>query len=734
LSIFRAPCYQPFLLVLFALLLPSSTATAQHENGAFEGPDPQRLRVLLLHSYERDFAPHVAFVRQFRPELSKASDKLIDLVEISLQSARESRKAAEESVVADLQSLIAGRLDLVVPIGGPAAVFAQKYRPRLFPSTPMLLAGVDRRFVEQAALSDSDAAVTIEHDPAQIVDDILHVLPDTKTVFVVLGSSRLEQFWLDEAKRSLRRFEPRLTFVWANELSFAEMLKRCATLPPHTAVLYGMLSLDAAGVTHVSERSVTELHSVANAPVFALHRTHLGRGIVGGHLLATEELSRNTARAAIRILNGESPRSISVPTQGPGSPTFDWRELRRWNIPENRLPAGSVVLFRELTLWETHKRQIIAGATLAAVQSALVIALLTFVVRRRRAERATRTSMERLRTVSEEAPVMIWVAGTDKQVTDFNRPFLEFTGRTIEAELGSGWTEVVHPQDVGRCFETYSGAFDRRESFQMEYRLRRHDGEYRWILDTGVPRFASGAFVGYVGSAIDVTELKLAGFALSRLSRSVLQAQETERAVTARKLHEDLCQRMLALTLRLHMLSDEADGSDEMRPRLEELREQFAHLMGDLLALSDPSFARLELLGLTMCAQSLCQDAARRHGMKVEFQSSGMPSELPNDVALGVFRVLQEALDNVARHSGVKHASVWLRGSAAGIELEVVDSGRGFDRNSAIKSAGLGLIGMRERMKLVDGECVIESRPDAGTTVRARVPLRRLPAVTTAAS
>lgn len=727
----RVPCKplsQPVLWLAFALVVWPSVAKAQHENG-----DPGRRRVLLLHSYERDFAPHAVFARQFRPELSQASDKPIDFVEISLQSARESRNAPDESVVEKLQALIAGRVDLIVPIGGPAAVFAQKYRPRLFPSTPMMLAGVDRRFVEQVALTDQDVAVTIEHDPAQIIDDMLHVLPDTRTVFVVLGSSKLEQFWLDEAKRSLHRFEPRVSFVWANELSFAEMLKRCANLPPQSAVLYGMLSLDAAGVTHVSEHIMTELHSVANAPVFALHRTHLGQGIVGGHLLATNELSRNTAAVALRILNGESPRSISVPTQGPGSPAFDWRELRRWNIPESRLPAGSVVLFRELTLWERHKGRIIAGATFAAVQSALVIALLTYFVRRRRAERATRTSMERLRTVSDEAPVMIWAAGPDKQVTDLNRPFLEFTGRTIEAELGTGWTEVVHPDDVGRCFEAYSGAFDRRESFQIEYRLRRHDGEYRWILDTGVPRFASGTFAGYVGSAIDVTELKHAGFALSRLSRSVLKAQETERASTARKLHEDLCQRMLALTLRLHMLSDEASGSDEMRPRLEELREQFAHLTGDLLALSDPSFARLELLGLTLCAHSLCQDSARRHGMKVDFQSSGMPSELPNDVALGLYRVLQEALDNVAHHSGVKHASVWLRGSATAIELEVVDRGRGFDRNTAMKSAGLGLIGMRERMNLVDGQCVIESRPDEGTSVRAQVPLPRLPSVATAA-
>jgi PAS domain S-box-containing protein len=119
-------------------------------------------------------------------------------------------------------------------------------------------------------------------------------------------------------------------------------------------------------------------------------------------------------------------------------------------------------------------------------------------------------SEARFRNMADTAPVMIWASGQDKLCTFFNKGWLEFTGRTIQQELGNGWADGVHSEDFSRCYETYSSAFDARRTFVMEYRLRRDDGEYRWLLDRGVPRFeAGGAFVGYIGSCIDITDLKL---------------------------------------------------------------------------------------------------------------------------------------------------------------------------------------------------------------------------------
>jgi len=131
------------------------------------------------------------------------------------------------------------------------------------------------------------------------------------------------------------------------------------------------------------------------------------------------------------------------------------------------------------------------------------------ITERKIAEEESRESEARFRTVADAAPVLIWMSGPDKLCTFFNKGWLDFTGRKLEQELGNGWTEGVHADDFAHCVDIYKNSFDARQSFTMEYRLRRNDGEYRWVLDSGTPRFASdGAFLGYIGSCIDITERK----------------------------------------------------------------------------------------------------------------------------------------------------------------------------------------------------------------------------------
>ena len=718
-----------FGCILFLLTCTSLAAAQAPTQAPPATPAPAR-RVLLLYSYEREFAPHLDFAKLFLPELSRTSIEPVDFIEMALQPARVSRSAPEDSMVRYVQSMLAGhQVDLVVPIGGPAAEFAQRNRQQLFPGAPMLLAGVDRRFVQSGSVGPNDTAVAVDHEPARLVDNILKVLPDTKTIFVVVGASHLEQVWLAAMRRSFQRFEGRVTFAWADELSFADMVTRSANLPPHSAILFAILSLDAKGAPQIEERALAELHRAANAPIFGLRTTQLGLGIVGGPLLSMEDLSRNTAAVARRLLSGEAPQSIRSATQTLAPPVFDWRELQRWRIDEAYLPSGSAILFREPTTWELYKRPIAAAVAVVGVQVMLVVALVVNLARRRRAESTLRESEGRLRLLSNAAPVMLWVAGPDKSCADVNHAWLDFTGRSIEAERGRGWVDSVHPDDLASWVETYDAASARGEGFRREYRLRRSDGEYRWVLDTGAPRMLEdGSFAGYVGSAIDVTDLKLARLALSSLSQRLMQAQEHERAWVARELQDDLCQRLIVLTAQLHGLSQSTNGVDDgqMRSRVEELSGQFGAVAAEMFAVSDQLHSsNLARLGLATATRIFCKELSEQHDMVFHVDDEGMPASVRNDVALTMFRVMQEAVRNAVKHSGARSVTVALRGSPGEIELEVADTGAGFDPEAMPTDHRLGLVGMRERLSLVNGECAIDARLGSGTTIRARVPLRQ---------
>jgi PAS domain S-box-containing protein len=353
--------------------------------------------------------------------------------------------------------------------------------------------------------------------------------------------------------------------------------------------------------------------------------------------------------------------------------------------------------------------------------------LATLVDERKRAEKELREGEERFRLVANTAPVLIWMAGTDKLCTFFNQGWLSFTGRAMEQELGEGWVSEVHPDDRERCLRIYSAAFDVRAQFEMEYRLRRFDGQYRWIVDYGVPRFeCDGTFCGYIGSAVDITERKLSQESLQNLSGRLIHAQEDERARIARELHDDFSQRLALLGIGLDQFmkgrrpkSDIARRAQlrEMWTRIEEISSDLHHLSHRLHS------SKLELVGLVPTLRGLCEEIRQKHNISVEFAKHNVVSFIPKEVALCLFRVSQAALGNVVEHSKAKQAQVELFSVNNEIRLQITDDGLGFDASIPSAAAGIGLISMRERLRLVGGRLTVQSAPGQGTKILAEVPL-----------
>ena len=340
-------------------------------------------------------------------------------------------------------------------------------------------------------------------------------------------------------------------------------------------------------------------------------------------------------------------------------------------------------------------------------------------------ERAFRESERRFRLMADTAPALIWMAGPDTFCTYFNKPWLDFTGRSLDSELGNGWMEGVHAEDLQRCMDIYIRSFDAREEFRMEYRLRRHDGEYRWVVDIGVPRFDQDrSFIGYIGIGIDITERKRAEEVLTNVNRRLIEAQEKERTRIGRDLHDDIGQRLALLAVELEQLHQDPPNLPQIRYRIGELHKQTSEIATDIQSLShELHSAKLQYLGIAAAMRGFCREFGQQQKVEVDFKTHDLADDVPADISLCLFRVLQEALHNSAKHSGARHFEVRLWGTPDEVRLTVTDSGVGFDREAARQGRGLGLISMEERLKLLNGTLAIETQPEKGTAVHARVPL-----------
>jgi signal transduction histidine kinase len=275
--------------------------------------------------------------------------------------------------------------------------------------------------------------------------------------------------------------------------------------------------------------------------------------------------------------------------------------------------------------------------------------------------------------------------------------------------------------------QTYTNAFDKRGFFRMEYRLRRRDGEYRWVFDHGVPRFnPDGSFAGYIGSCMDVTERKQAEEALASVSRKLIEAHEEERSWIARELHDDINQQMALLAVNLESVRQHLPPSDvQTRRRIEQASKRAGDIASNIQALSHRLHSsKLEYLGLVAASKGFCGEVSHQQNVNIAFNSQDVPKNLSQEISLCLFRVLQEAVQNAVKHSGVRQFEVSLKGAWNEIELSVHDSGVGFDPEKTFSVHGLGFTSMKERLKLVDGELSIDSNVQRGTTVQARVPLR----------
>ena len=284
----------------------------------------------------------------------------------------------------------------------------------------------------------------------------------------------------------------------------------------------------------------------------------------------------------------------------------------------------------------------------------------------------------------------------------------------------------VHPDDRALFIGSVNELTPQNPTTQSSYRVLRPDGSVVWLEKNARAFFdEQGRMLRMIGMVADITERKRAEEALADLTRKLIEAQEQERARIGRELHDDIGQRLAMLINELSQFQRTPfDLPSQVRSRMRELQTETSGIAAGVQSLShELHSSRLELLGIAVAARSFCREFGEKQNVQIDLQVQDVPRRLSADVSLCLFRVLQEALHNSVKHSGARHFDVQLCGTSDEILLTVSDSGAGFDREAAKESRGLGLISMEERVKLLNGTLSIESQPNHGTTIHARVPI-----------
>ncbi|WP_192364436.1 sensor histidine kinase [Mesorhizobium mediterraneum] len=574
--------------------------------------DPKR--VLLLHSFGRDFAPFSEMTKSFQAALVKRSPEPLDIYEASIFTARFREPENEGSLVKYLQDLFSGRrLDLIVAQGGPAAAFVEKYRKQLFSDTAMVIAGVDARLTAAAALTPNATYIGVRLDLPAFVENILRVRPETTDIAVVIGNSPNEQYWAGELHREFQPFADRVHFEWLDASSLDEMLRRVARLPPQSAVLYFMLAVDGAGAVHPLDAAFTRISEVAAVPVFGYGDYHLGQGSVGGPADQTQALGQQTADVALRILAGERAGDIKTPLFGLGIPAYDWRELQRWGISEAILPPNSEVRFRSPGVWELYRWYIVGTISLIALQTLLIASFLLQRAKRRTAE---------------------------------------------------------------------------------------------------------------IGIRVKESELRVSYDQVRQLAGRLIYAQEQERTRIARELHDDVGQRVASLSIGLSSLKrrvSNPDG-DTARSELSGLQQQVVRLAKDLRDLSHELHpGALEHVGLLEALRGRCEEINGESGTRVDVEVADGWSEVADEVELCLYRVAQEALRNITKHAHARTARISLARENGQVVMRITDDGGGFQENGSNGLHGIGLLSMRERVRMLEGTFEMESS-SRGTVATIVIP------------
>ncbi len=694
--------------------------------------------ILVLYSEDKNHPAHELTDRGILETLS--SDKRFDVrlyteyLDLSRFSAASHLDNVSEYLV---RKYTGSKIDAIIAVYPAAVDLLLGETSGIFSEVPIVACEVTAPYAERLESSPLRRRVTGVmggENISGVLDTAFRMQPDVKQVVLIAGTEPNDRYNEEIFRKGLKPYTGRLTLIDLTKLPMKDILKRVASLPQKTIILYSALSRDGAGEVFVPREALSMISAAANAPVFSLIDSYLGYGIVGGRLISFEQQGRIAAKQALRVLAGESPESIPFQEQESYVSLYDWRLLKRWGIPEKALPPGSEIRYRNYSLWEKYAWAITGLGILLMIETGLIVGLVTNLRRRKKSERSLRESEHRVRLAISSAGAGLWSLDKDTGnmwVTDEVRKIL---GIADEEELESSrFLALVHPDDREKVRQAVQYALQSKQETRIEHRVVLPDGQIRWIASVGrVQPERSAEDSVLTGVSVDITQrkqtrekLRESEKQLSLLAGRLISAQEEERSRVARELHDDFTQHLAVLAIDAGTLELQRKWEPaQVREVLGTIKTGLVKISQDMHDLSrqlHPSI--LEDLGLVKAVQSECARLSRKEGLEVFFTHENVPEVMPRGISLTLYRIIQEGLRNIVIHSQAKTAHLSFQGSDSAIKLSIRDTGVGFEPSLVRDSPSVGISSMEERTKLVHGDFTIDSAPGEGTVITVRVPL-----------
>jgi PAS domain S-box-containing protein len=615
------------------------------------------------------------------------------------------------------------KMDVVIACNPQAFHFAVEYRDKIFPGVPIVFTAIGKHEFEREKISEGVTGLITPLGFRETIDLALRLQPDTRSIAVVAGVTAWDADFLGIVHSELVRYQSRVNEIDLVGAPDPQLLKRVDSLPPHTIVLFQVYPQFSNQPDFGTWDLLTEI--AQRRPTYSVFPRLCINGCIGGAFENNGEESLTLAELASRILLGEKPENVPIVYASDFHKQVDWRALERWHISESALPPGSIVLYRDPSLWERGRKYFLIGLSIIVVQALLIFGLLWQRAQKKKTESALRKSEEKFSKSFRHSPLAITiVSASDHRYLEVNEAFEQQTGWKRIEVIGKTALELSLWVDSDQRSLFIQQLLAHGNVQDIEFHFRRKDGQIRTALGSAelIDVNTQPCALSVVA---DITERKRAEEALASLSGRLIEAQEAERTRIARELHDDINQRLAMVAVNLKTLKRDLPNPEaETGQRIEGVCAQVSELESDVQSLSHRLHSsKLEYLGLEAASSSFCRELSERQNAKIDFRCQGSLDEVSAEVSLCLFRVLQEALHNALKYSGVDQFQVSLIGTSNEIRMQVHDSGAGFDPDIARNGHGLGLTSMKERLRLVHGQLAIESKPQFGTTVIARVPL-----------